>query len=785
MIETLNSSNSNSLETINSATGTEFSQIIQDKVIESVHSQIDSLQGISASTPISENSSSDGVSNMQSANTVDCLPFSEAQPEQGWSKPTYLVTMAPDIAVSEHANSGTSAVIEAVNKTLSCKRSLVNSSTVSPVVTKVIITNAAGKNSSLEQPQAIPVQIPNQLLALNSIGPGISVLPQAQNSQTPTKTITISSQSIAPAGKTLIAAMPGTPTKSGVHITKLPISPAKTPTKITMIPVSIAKSPQRAVLASSNATMIPRTISGTDRSMLTINSSMAGAGISKPTTITMSPSKLIIKQGTLPKSSTQQIQLPVSKPIQVATQQQAANIRHVTVSAQSVHQVQVPGDKLQYVRLVTPHTQAQTTTVSQAGTVGTSMVQTRPIVPATVTTRTPSQNNTLSQVKITLPIQGGTPVAPKPLASQGSTVTPTVQRIILPATSNLVATSATPSNSTSSGPSSTLTQIRPTLSATGSTGPALTQLPPGTTIFSTGNNVPGCTLVPTMYITQVQQQQSAKQQPIVNTQVRSEFIPIASNDPVVTANTLARNTLNGTTIEATGARPRKPCNCTKSQCLKLYCDCFANGEFCHNCNCTNCANNLEHEEERSRAIKACLDRNPMAFHPKIGKGKGKDGDGDRRHNKGCNCKRSGCLKNYCECYEAKIMCSSICKCVGCKNYEESPERKTLMHLADAAEVRVQQQTAAKSKLSSQISSLPSRPPIFAATGEKLPYTFVTNEVAEATCACLLAQADESDRLKMPPVVQERMIIEEFGRCLMQIIDSANKTKLKMDSDSGC
>lgn len=44
---------------------------------------------------------------------------------------------------------------------------------------------------------------------------------------------------------------------------------------------------------------------------------------------------------------------------------------------------------------------------------------------------------------------------------------------------------------------------------------------------------------------QVQQQQSIKQQPVVNAQIRSEFIPIASNDPVVTANTLARNTLNG------------------------------------------------------------------------------------------------------------------------------------------------------------------------------------------------------------------------------------------------
>lgn len=170
-----------------------------------------------------------------------------------------------------------------------------------------------------------------------------------------------------------------------------------------------------------------------------------------------------------------------------------------------------------------------------------------------------------------------------------------------------------------------------------------------------------------------------------------------------------------------------------------------------------------------------------------------------------------------------------------------------MHLADAAEVRVQQQTAAKSKLSSQISGIPSRRPQITSTGERymtnmtnishgcielsflfqsgdthqkkinkinsigveskvykshryftllsaaasmlilndlkvefdfcrLPYTFLTSDVAEATCACLLAQAEEAERLKMPPVVQERMVIEEFGRCLLQIIESANKTK---------
>ena len=36
-------------------------------------------------------------------------------------------------------------------------------------------------------------------------------------------------------------------------------------------------------------------------------------------------------------------------------------------------------------------------------------------------------------------------------------------------------------------------------------------------------------------------------------------------------------------------------------------------------------------------------------------GKGHGGDVvSRQHCKGCNCKRSGCLKNYCECYEVQL-----------------------------------------------------------------------------------------------------------------------------------
>ena len=64
----------------------------------------------------------------------------------------------------------------------------------------------------------------------------------------------------------------------------------------------------------------------------------------------------------------------------------------------------------------------------------------------------------------------------------------------------------------------------------------------------------------------------------------------------------------------------KGCNCKKSNCLKLYCDCFASGEYCSNCNCTGCYNNEVNERSRKEAIRSILDRNPNAFRPKIAPG---------------------------------------------------------------------------------------------------------------------------------------------------------------------
>ncbi len=59
------------------------------------------------------------------------------------------------------------------------------------------------------------------------------------------------------------------------------------------------------------------------------------------------------------------------------------------------------------------------------------------------------------------------------------------------------------------------------------------------------------------------------------------------------------------------------CNCKKSRCLKLYCECFFNKTYCRGCKCENCLNTEENEDERNRAMQATLVRNPVAFAPKI------------------------------------------------------------------------------------------------------------------------------------------------------------------------
>ncbi|BAB01251.1 DNA binding protein-like [Arabidopsis thaliana] len=106
----------------------------------------------------------------------------------------------------------------------------------------------------------------------------------------------------------------------------------------------------------------------------------------------------------------------------------------------------------------------------------------------------------------------------------------------------------------------------------------------------------------------------------------------------------------------------KRCNCKKSKCLKLYCECFAAGFYCiEPCSCINCFNKPIHKDVVLATRKQIESRNPLAFAPKVIRNSdsiievGEDASktpASARHKRGCNCKKSNCLKKYCECYQS-------------------------------------------------------------------------------------------------------------------------------------
>merc|ERR1712176_1361403 len=77
-------------------------------------------------------------------------------------------------------------------------------------------------------------------------------------------------------------------------------------------------------------------------------------------------------------------------------------------------------------------------------------------------------------------------------------------------------------------------------------------------------------------------------------------------------------------------------------------------------------------EIREKAIKDTRAKNSKAFKNRFVVKNAQGSEGAQKvHSMGCKCKKSECLKKYCECFNAGVICGPKCKCSDCLNYAGS------------------------------------------------------------------------------------------------------------------
>ena len=92
------------------------------------------------------------------------------------------------------------------------------------------------------------------------------------------------------------------------------------------------------------------------------------------------------------------------------------------------------------------------------------------------------------------------------------------------------------------------------------------------------------------------------------------------------------------------------CKCKKTHCIKSHCECFLSNLGCNaNCECLDCANWSETTKAKKKLHSPTTPR--------------KEG----RSGHSCQCKKTSCIKNYCECYQSGLKCGEGCHCMDCQN----------------------------------------------------------------------------------------------------------------------
>ena len=111
-------------------------------------------------------------------------------------------------------------------------------------------------------------------------------------------------------------------------------------------------------------------------------------------------------------------------------------------------------------------------------------------------------------------------------------------------------------------------------------------------------------------------------------------------------------------------REKTCCTCTKTQCIKKYCECFANRKFCFGCHCINCLNKSIFQKNDNNNIKNS--NNEEIYNNNI-----------NLNSISCTCSKSGCNKKYCECFKAGKYCNEKCRCLNCLNGNKSDDNDNL------------------------------------------------------------------------------------------------------------
>ena len=97
------------------------------------------------------------------------------------------------------------------------------------------------------------------------------------------------------------------------------------------------------------------------------------------------------------------------------------------------------------------------------------------------------------------------------------------------------------------------------------------------------------------------------------------------------------------------------------------------------CGCTECYNSDSFADIKQIVVSELLEKNPKAFDKKFKKIKKQD---LTLHARGCNCKKTGCVKKYCECYAGGLKCTNLCKCDGCENCGVKLEKNDICNVQE-------------------------------------------------------------------------------------------------------